>query len=240
MTDHLLFLQENLNQFDLHLKDEVLTDLTEYVSDLFIANRKINLTSITDWQEAIIKHLIDSLLILKTDYWQNAERVIDVGTGPGFPGIPLALCNRDRNIFLLEASQKKAGFLHEVKEKYKLSNVQIISDRAESAAYNKEYRENFHLVTARAVAALPTLLELTIPFCKVGGVFIAYKGPEIAEEIASAQNALTCLGANFIKAYTFDLPHGKGRRNLIICKKIAPTQEKYPRRPGIPNKKPLI
>jgi 16S rRNA (guanine527-N7)-methyltransferase len=240
MTEYQLFLQENLNQIDLKLKDNVLTELIEYLSDLLIANQRINLTSITDWREAIIKHLVDSLLILKTDYWQNAEEVMDVGTGPGFPGIPLAFSNRDRSIYLLEANRKKAGFLHEVKEKYELSNVQIISDRAELAAYKEEYRENFDLVTARAVAALPTLLELTTPFCKVGGVFVAYKGPEITEEIASAQNALTYLGVTFIKAYTSDLPHGKGRRNLVVYKKTAPTQEKYPRRPGIPSKKPLI
>lgn len=240
MNEHLLFFRENLAQFDINLTDKVLADQIQYLSHLFAANQKINLTSITDWEEAIIKHLIDSLLIMKTDYWQKAEKILDVGSGAGFPGIPLALCHRDREIVLIEANRKKAGFLHQIKDHYGLSNLQIISERAESVARHREYREQFHLVTARAVANLPTLLELTTPFCRIGGVFIAYKGPETYEEIVSSQLAFKSLASEFIKSYTFILPHGKGKRNLLICRKIAATPEKYPRRPGIPNKKPLI
>ncbi|HEY8345466.1 MAG TPA: 16S rRNA (guanine(527)-N(7))-methyltransferase RsmG [Bacillota bacterium] len=240
MNEHILFFRENLAQFNIKPPDEVLVEMIQYLSHLFTANQKTNLTSITDWEEAIIKHLIDSLLIVKTDYWQKAERILDVGSGAGFPGIPLALCCRDREIVLIEANRKKVGFLQQIKDLFGLSNLQIISDRAESVAHCREYREQFHLVTARAVANLPTLLELSTPFCRIGGVFIAYKGPDIKEEVASSQKAFKILGNEFIKSYTFMLPHGKGRRNLIICQKIVTTPEKYPRRPGIPNKKPLL
>ncbi|HHU50508.1 MAG TPA: 16S rRNA (guanine(527)-N(7))-methyltransferase RsmG [Firmicutes bacterium] len=240
MNELLLFFREKLTQFDIRPPDNVLVEEIQYLSHLFSANQKTNLTAITDWQEAIIKHLIDSLLIVKTDYWQHAEKILDIGSGAGFPGIPLALCHRDREIVLVEANQKKAAFLHQIKDLFKLSNLRIISDRAESVAHCRQYREQFHLVTARAVANLPTLLELATPFCRIGGVFIAYKGPDINEEVITAQVAFEILGSEFVKSYAFVLPCGKGKRNLIVCQKIAATPEKYPRRPGIPNKKPLI
>ena len=204
------------------------------------ANQKTNLTSIVAWDEMVIKHLLDSLVLLKTPWWREKGSLLDVGSGAGFPGLPLALLFPEKPVFLVEANTKKVRFLESIKKEQGLTSLNILSGRAETLARQPSYRETFSLVIARAVARLPALLELTLPFCRVGGFFIAYKGPRAREELAEAQKAGQILGASFVSSYLYQLPRDKGERILLVFKKISVTPEKYPRRPGIPEKRPLI
>lgn len=240
MLEYTRSLQEKLDLFSLHFKEEVLEDILNFMVFLFETNKQTNLTSITNWEEAIIKHIIDSFLIIKTDYWLESKNIIDVGSGPGFPGIPLLFTNRDKKIYLVESNHKKVSFLKETKKRFSLDNLHILCDRAETVAGKKEFREGFDLVLARALASLPSLLELTLPFCRTGGIFCAYKGPDYKQELKTAKTALLTLGAEFRTNYSFVLPNNQGKRSLLIFQKTKRTPDQYPRRPGIPTKRPLI
>lgn len=204
----------------------------KYQEMLIETNKKFNLTSIDNPEEIKIKHFEDSLTI--KNYINKGMKVLDIGSGAGFPGIPLRI-EKDFDLTLIDSVNKKVNFMNEVIEELKLDNTRAIHVRAED--YAKEHREEFDLVISRAVANLSTLSEYAIPFLKVGGIFIAMKGPKAEEEYEDAQNALKILGGELINIDTIDL-HGNTRKNILI-KKVRSTKKKYPRGKNQAKKNPL-
>jgi len=227
----------------LQLSPEQLAQFQVYYQELISWNRRVNLTAITDYEEVQIKHFLDSLtvvLALRQPVGEARFRLIDVGTGAGLPGIPLKILLPEIELVLLEATAKKAAFLQHIKDKLGLSEVEIVVGRAEDVAREARYREQFELVLSRAVARLPTLVELTLPFCALGGSFIAQKKGDISPEITEAARAISLMGGNLREVKKVDLEEFADERWLIIIDKVAPTPQPYPRRPGIPAKRPIV
>lgn len=228
-------------EFQAILPDELqITDIA--VSEMNIHWEMINkypsnLTAIKDTATALEKHYYDSLMLMPSI--KPGMRVLDIGSGAGFPGIPLAICRKEASFTLLEASSKKSNFLNDVINRLKLTNVSVINARAEQAGHESNLRESFDFVTARAVTSLPVLLEYGLPFLRIKGVFGAMKGQEIAEELSLADNALFLLGGKLIASTEYALPLFKHSRKIIFFEKIVATPTKYPRREGVPEKKPL-
>jgi 16S rRNA (guanine527-N7)-methyltransferase len=213
-----------------------------YYRELTAWNKRINLTRITSLQEVPVKHFLDSLTITLAFPPPPADasfRVIDVGSGAGLPGIPLKLLLPEIRLVLLEATRKKAAFLEHIRDKLGLEDIEIVIGRAEAVAYDSRYREAFDLVLSRAVARLPALVELTLPFCVVGGRFIAQKKGAIKREIDEAAGAIKLLGGSLREIKRVELEELADERYLVVIDKVAPTPEPYPRRPGIPVKRPL-
>ncbi|NLZ43736.1 MAG: 16S rRNA (guanine(527)-N(7))-methyltransferase RsmG [Clostridia bacterium] len=238
-------LQKALADFGLTFTADDVQRLYKFLHRLLQANRTVNLTALTSWEDVVSKHLLDSLALLKAPWWQEMQDhawdpMLDVGSGAGFPGLLFALLFPERSIFLLEANKKKTRFLQAIKEEEHLSQLSILPDRAETLGQQAPYREQFSLVTARAVARLPELLELTLPFCRCGGFFLAYKGPQAQEELAEAAKACEVLGGKLHTTYAYTLPWEKGERTLLFFAKVSPSPSQYPRRPGIPGKRPLL
>lgn len=209
----------------------------EYMNLLIEWNEKINLTAITEPEDIILKHFIDSITILKEI--NDDSKVVDVGTGAGFPGIPLSIMNPTLQITLVDSLNKRLIFLQEVINKLKLKNVEIVHARAEEFGQNKKYRESFDISTSRAVANLSTLSEYLIPLVKVGGKVISMKASEANEEINEAKKAIDVLGGRIEKIDEFNLPHSDIGRTVIIISKNKQTPNKYPRKPGTPSKEPI-
>lgn len=226
----------------LHLTARQLEQFQSYYQELVDWNRRMNLTAITDYEEVQLKHFLDSLtvtLALKQPISSKSLRLIDIGTGAGIPGIPLKILLPDIKLALLDSTAKKAAFLHHVKQKLELDDVEIVVGRAEEVAHDTQYRERFDVVLSRAVAPLPTLVELTLPFCTVSGSFIAQKKGAINQEISQAAKAISLLGGNLREVKRINLPEFTDGRQLIIIDKLSLTPELYPRHPGIPAKRPL-
>ena len=213
-----------------------------YHQELIDWNRRLNLTAITDYEEVQIKHFLDSLtvvLALKQPINTGGLSVIDVGTGAGVPGLPLKIAFPDIRLVLLDATAKKATFLQHLKEKLGLDNVEIMVGRAEEVAHLDDYREKFDIVLSRAVARLPTLVELTLPFCKIGGSFIAQKKGRIEPETQQATRAIDTLGGRLREMKRVKLDELSDERWLIIIEKVSATPIQYPRRAGVPAKRPI-
>jgi 16S rRNA (guanine527-N7)-methyltransferase len=227
----------------LHLTPQQLEQFHIYYQELIDWNQRMNLTAITGYEEVQIKHFLDSLtvlLALKQPMGSGSFQLIDVGTGAGIPGIPLKILLPDIKLVLLDATAKKAAFLYHIKQKLELDGVEIVVGRAEDVAHKAQYREKFELVLSRAVAPLPTLVELTLPFCAIGGSFIAQKKGLIDPELSQAVRAISLLGGNFREMKKVDLEEFTDERWLITIDKVLPTPQQYPRRPGIPAKRPLL
>ena len=213
-----------------------------YYRELTAWNKRINLTRITSPQEVPVKHFLDSLTITLAMLPPPADasfRVIDIGSGAGLPGIPLKLLLPGIRLVLLEATRKKAAFLEHIRDKLGLEDTEVVIGRAEAVAHDSRYREAFDLVLSRAVARLPALVELTLPFCTVGGRFIAQKKGAIKREIDEASGAIEFLGGSLREIKRVELEELADERYLVVTDKVAPTPETYPRRPGIPVKRPL-
>lgn len=228
-------LSVELKKIDIEIEKEKLKLFYKYMKLLLEWNEKINLTAITDEKEIILKHFIDSLTINK--YIKKEDIVMDMGTGAGFPGIPLKIINADTRFVLVDSLNKRINFLAEVKEKLKLEKLDLLHSRAEDLGNNAEYREKMDVLVSRAVANLRTLAEYTLPYVKKGGIFISMKGPNAQEEIELAKNAIEILGGKIEKVENFKLADME--RNIIVIRKEKVTPKKYPRKAGIPAKQPL-
>ena len=209
----------------------------KYMQLLLKWNEKINLTAITDENEIILKHFVDSLTVLK--YIKENDKIIDVGTGAGFPGIPIAIMMPNVKITLLDSLNKRINFLNEVIKELDLKNVETIHSRSEDCGKDMLYREKYDISIARAVANLSTLSEYLLPFVKIGGKMICMKGSEIEEELKNAQYAIKVLGGKIIAKDEFTLPESDIKRNIIIVKKEQYTPKMYPRKAGLPAKEPI-
>ena len=209
----------------------------KYMQLLLKWNEKINLTAITDEDEIILKHFVDSLTVLK--YINENDKIIDVGTGAGFPGIPIAIMMPNVKITLLDSLNKRINFLNEVIKELDLKNVETIHSRSEDCGKDILYREKFDISIARAVAKLSTLSEYLLPFVQIGGKMICMKGSEIEEELKNAQYAIKVLGGKIISRDEFTLPESDIKRNIIIVKKEQYTPKMYPRKAGLPAKEPI-
>lgn len=224
-------------------------ELTAHQLDLFEAyyreladwNQRVNLTAITEYQEVQVLHFLDSLTLCQAVPVgaAAAKRVIDVGAGAGLPGLPLKLVFPDIHLAMVESVGKKARFLEHLVATLALSGVEVLTGRAEELARQPRLRESFDLAVSRGVAKLPSLLEYTLPFCALGGRLAVWKRGGIEAEIASAVRALAALGGNMVKVYPVVLSGLADGRVLVVIQKNSPTPARYPRRPGIPDKRPL-
>jgi 16S rRNA (guanine527-N7)-methyltransferase len=215
-----------------------------YYENLVAWNQKFNLTAITEYEQVQVRHFLDSLSCLLAEETRQAlnrpqPRLLDVGTGAGFPSMPLKLVCPDTRLTLLEATGKKVTFLEHIVEQLGLQRVTVIKGRAEDLAHDPEHREQYDLVLARAVAELPVVAEYTLPFCKLGGWVVAQKGEAGAAEAWTADRAITLLGGELRRVVPVELPGLPEDRSLIVIEKTGPTPAAYPRRPGIPSKRPL-
>jgi 16S rRNA (guanine527-N7)-methyltransferase len=214
-----------------------------YYRELIEWNKSINLTAITDYASVQIKHFLDSLTVVVALSEEELTRpdfhIVDIGTGAGFPGVPLKILFPQPRMVLLEPTTKKIGFLLHIIHKLNLENVEVLNSRAEEAGHLPLYREQFDLVLSRAVAPLPTLVELTLPFSRIGGKFIAQKKGEFAQEIDGAREAIAVLGGKLHQMRKIELDEFRDARYLVIIDKIWSTPSKYPRRPGVPKRRPI-
>lgn len=229
-------LKQQLNNINLKLSNKEVELLWKFKEIVLEKNKVLNLTSITEEKAFILKHLIDSLSVLAM-IPENAKDLIDIGTGAGFPGVPIKISVPKLNVTLLDSSKKKVKFLSETIKELGLENIKARSERAEDLANDRNFREKYDVAISRAVALLPVLVEYSLPFVKIGGIFIAQKSPNEIE-IKSAENAIKFLGGKIreiIPIKIADLPE----RSLIIIEKISRTPLNFPRKPGIASKEPL-
>ena len=223
----------------INLRDEQLQQFQKFYEMVIDWNTKINLTAITDEKEFAIKHVMDSLTFWDDEKFSNVKKILDVGTGAGFPAIPIKILKPNVEIFLLDSLNKRVEFLKKVAAELKLENVTCLHGRAEDFARQNNFRESFDLVTARAVARLNILSEYCLPFVKIGGTFVALKGKNFLDEVAESENAVKILGGNEIICVEKNLPEISDSRAVIYIDKKKSTPKKFPRKAGIPSKTPL-
>lgn len=231
-------LKRSLEKWNMIITEEQLIQFEKYYDLLLEWNSFMNLTAITELQEVIDKHFVDSLTIANYIPLQN-HSILDLGTGAGFPGIPIKILFPEVEIVLLDSLNKRIKFLDAVIEKLQLHNVKAIHGRAEDLAHETSYRERFDLCTSRAVANLSTLSEYCIPFVKRGGYFVSYKTEGAIKEISEAKKAIHVLGGEIERMEELKLPDTEIGRTLVFIKKIEKTKNKYPRKSGTPNKEPI-
>lgn len=217
-----------------NLIDKHRNEFETYFEELVSYNEKVNLTAITEKHDVFTKHFLDS--ILSIDAISEGAKIVDVGTGAGFPSLPIKIVRPDVDITMVDSLNKRVNFLNYICEKLKIKSTNVHA-RAEDFAKNN--REVFDVAVARAVAKLNTLLEYLLPLVKVGGIVIAYKASNVGEEFAEAENAMEILGGKVLKSIRFDLPNSYGERHLVIIQKIKPTPKEYPRDKNLPKLKPI-
>jgi 16S rRNA (guanine527-N7)-methyltransferase len=238
-------LVEGARALGLRLTPEQQAAFQLYYEELVAWNQKFNLTAITDYEQVQIRHFLDSLSCLLAEEARHVlkrpeARVIDVGSGAGFPGIPLKLVCSHARLTLLEATGKKVTFLEHIVAQLGLCTVRAIKARAEELAHDPDHREKYDLALARAVADLPVVVEYTLPFCRVGGWVVAQKGETGAAEAWTARRAIALMGGELRRVLPVELPGLSEDRSLVVIEKVSSTPTAYPRRPGIPSKRPLI
>lgn len=232
-------LREKAAAFGIKLSDHQLEQFETYYEMLVEKNKVMNLTAITEKNEVIDKHFADSLALIKSGVSLTGQKILDIGTGAGFPGIPLKIAFPELEIVLLDSLNKRIKFLNEVIEALGLEKITAIHGRAEDFAKQKEYREQFDYVVSRAVANLTVLSEYCLPYVKVGGCFIPYKSGEIDEELNNSKKAVQILGGKIEEVIKFQLPDTDIGRSFVKIKKNKNTAKKYPRKAGLPAKEPL-
>ena len=236
-------LQSAINdmKIPLALSDEQKNSFYIFYKDLVEKNKVMNLTSITEEKDVILKHFADSvaLALAVPNLSGQKLKVLDLGTGAGFPGIPLAIAYQEMELTLADSLNKRILFIKEETEKLGLKNINAVHGRAEDLARNPEFREKYDLCISRAVANLSTLAEYCIPFVHIGGLFIPYKSGNVDEEIKQSEKALHVLGGKTESICHYSLPEDAGERTLIIIRKEKQTQKKYPRKAGLPSKEPI-
>lgn len=231
--------QKGLWELEITLSKKQMDQFIKYYEMLVEKNKVMNLTGITEWEEVVQKHFLDSLSLVYAVDIEDGMKVLDLGTGAGFPGIPLKIAFPEMQIVLLDSLNKRIKFLQEVIDALELKGIKAIHGRAEDFAQKGEYRETFDLVVSRAVANLSTLSEYCIPFVQVGGSFVAYKSGEIGEELDAADHPILMLGGTLASVEEFSLPDSDVSRSLIVIDKEESTKKKYPRGGGKPAKDPL-
>lgn len=230
--------QEGLADLNIELTENQIQQFIDYYEQLIEKNKVMNLTAITELNEVINKHFIDSLSLIKVLKLTD-QKVIDIGTGAGFPGIPLKIAYPDIEVVLLDSLNKRLLFLDEVIKTLGLQKITTIHGRAEDFGKDKKYRETFDVCVSRAVAKLSSLSEYCLPYVKKGGYFIPYKSGKVQEEIEQSTNAFKILGAQLEGVGEFNLPGTDNRRTLVVIKKVSSTPKNYPRSAGKPSKEPL-
>lgn len=230
--------QKDLEELHITLSEVQIEQFLNYYELLVEKNKVMNLTAITEFQEALKKHFIDSLTLTKVLDLKEELSLLDVGTGAGFPGIPLKIAFPNLRVTLLDSLQKRVGFLQEVITTLSLEQVEALHGRAEDFAKQGLLRESFDVCVSRAVANLSTLSEYCLPYVKVGGIFISYKAD--GAEVNDADHAITVLGGKIKEQFAFTLPFSDINRNLIVIEKCRPTPKQYPRKAGTASKKPII
>lgn len=232
--------EKDLAAIGVILTDNQINQFLKYYELLVEWNGFMNLTAITDYDEVIKKHFVDSLSLIKTYDVSKSVSVIDVGTGAGFPGLALKIAYPNLQVTLLDSLNKRIRFLDEVISQLGLTGVETIHGRAEDYAQHDKLRGKFDLCVSRAVANMSTLSEYCLPFVKVGGEFISYKSEKINEELTVAKRAIGILGGKFDRSEEFNLPDSDIYRNLVTIKKVKETPKKFPRKAGLPSKEPLV
>ena len=241
MEKQLEIFEKDLKQLHLELSKKQILQFISYYELLIDWNSRMNLTAITEFEDVLKKHFIDSLSLISavSDLAQKQYDLIDVGTGAGFPGIPLKIAFPNLKITLLDSLNKRIQFLNEVICKLELQDIEAVHGRAEDFAKPDQFRERYDLCVSRAVANLATLSEYCIPFVKPGGFFISYKSEKVNVELEEAKKAISVLGGSFQKNIEFLLPHSDITRNFIVIQKKNKTPLKYPRKAGLPSKEPI-
>jgi 16S rRNA (guanine527-N7)-methyltransferase len=239
MMESLRSLLKGAQDLGLTLSPAQLRLFQTYADELVAWNQRLSLTAIISPEEIQVKHFLDSLTCLRAlPPGFVCRRVLDVGSGGGFPGLPLKIQDHTLQVTLLESTIKKAEFLRHIVRRLELPGVEVVAERAETLGQNPAYRETYDLVAARAVAELAVLAEYCLPFCRVGGLFVAQKKAGNVAEIKNAQDAVTTLGGRMLPPIAILLP-GVEPRQLVVVEKVCQTPARYPRRPGMPAKRPL-
>lgn len=245
-SDRLSNFKKDLEELHIILSSGQLDQFLQYYEMLIEKNKVMNLTAITEFDEVMKKHFVDSLSLVNVFDLNGSFSLIDVGTGAGFPGIPLKIAFPDLKVTLLDSLQKRVGFLQEVIEKLGLTRIEAVHGRAEDFAKPEQMREKFDLCVSRAVANLSVLSEYCLPYVKVGGKFISYKSDKVSmeseqhkTEIERAEHAISVLGGKLIEQKEFTIPSSDIYRNLVVIEKCRPTPKQYPRKAGTASKKPL-
>lgn len=239
MTFDISNLRIALESMGFHLYDDEYDQFFTYCMMLLEKNKVMNLTAITDIDEIITKHFVDSVMLFKAIDPKTVTTLIDVGTGAGFPAIPLKIIYPDINMILVDSLKKRLLWIDEVIDELHLKGIETVHARAEEAGKAAVLRENFDVCVSRAVANMSTLSEICLPFVRVGGSFIAYKASDCGEEVKAAEKAIDVLGGNKPNVITFTLPNSDIERALVKVDKIKETPSKYPRKAGVPSKEPI-
>ena len=235
------WMEEECSQIGVTLSEKQMEQFFQYYEMLIQWNEVMNLTAITEMDQVVTKHFVDSMSLVKavSELGSKEIRIMDLGTGAGFPGIPLKIAFPNLKLTLLDSLNKRVKFLNEVIGTLGLEKVEAVHGRAEDFGRNPEYRGQFDLCVSRAVANLATLSEYCMPFVKVGGAFIPYKSGKVEEELNQARGAVKLLGGKIENTVSFELPKTEGERTLVVIRKVESTAKKYPRKASMPGKEPL-
>lgn len=237
--DNREYLNEQMQGLGIELTEIQINQFIRYYEMLIEWNKMVNLTAITDYKEVAIKHFVDSVSLVKIEELDEEKRILDIGTGAGFPAIPLKIVFPNLKITMIDSLNKRIKFLDAVIEELELDDIEALHGRAEDFAKDSEHREQYDIVVSRAVANLATLCEYCLPYVKIGGRFVSYKSEKISEESKEASKAIKLLGGKFERQVDYMLPDSEFYRNLYVIKKIEATNKKYPRKAGLPAKEPL-